>query len=164
MIFGKGAHSAPMLPRERASHPRPLLSVSIKPSRLQRLVLIAACVSASVVLWSARLPWWGVLVGSLLIFLYGAYVVRAQGQHAVAQLLLLPDDALEIRCRGEREASPAQLVMPFFVSHFCIALRWTRDGVEPASGAVLITADQLTANDFHALRVRLKYLRTLLPK
>ena len=162
MLFGNTTNAEPILPRERASHPRPLLTVTIRSSRVQRVAIVGVFVAVGVVLWTANLASWGALVGSLLLFLYAAYVVQSQRQHAV-ELELMPDDALALRCTGERDASATQILTPLFVSGFCVAFLWKREGMKPAAGALFLTSDQMTAEKFHALRVRLKYLRTIAP-
>ncbi len=163
MIFGNTTNVALALPRERAFHPRPLLAVPIRPSHAQRVVLIGVLALAGFVLWNAHLQWWIALGGSLLMFIYTSDLVRSQRHYAVTHLQLLPDDGLELRCVDEPEAVSAQLLPPLFVSGVCVAIRWKREGVKPRSGALFLTPDQMSTEKFHALRVRLKYLRTLPP-
>jgi hypothetical protein len=139
---------------ERTQHPRSTLSIAISPSKAQRTIELLAFLLGVVVLFTAKLPIGVVAIGGLALAGYAAQRAR-QSKNQYVEIKILPDDHIELRRNDELEPLPARISGRIFVSPAAVA--FCIEGAR--ANAIVLTSDQMSADQFRLLRVRLKHLR-----
>ncbi len=137
---------------------RPLLTLRLRKSRWQRRLLFAAFAFASVLIPAAQISLELSIFLAVSLMLYGAWQARRQ-RNPVVEISIDPMDALSLRREAQNEPETAQPLLPIFVAPWLIAF-----DARTQSGDRIRCAffpDQMHADDFRALRIRLRHLRTI---
>jgi hypothetical protein len=132
------------------------LRAELKPSRVLLsgfglAYLLGALVWLSVpVTWPGRLTVLVLLAGHFVL-LYGVHI-KPSRRRAVRALSWDSARGWRLCCRGAQWL-PARLLLPVFVSHRLVAVRFRTGGF--STRRVVVVADRLSEDDFRRLRVRL---------